>query len=281
MKVIETVHEMQKIADRIKARGKTIGFVPTMGYLHEGHLSLIKEARKENSFIIVSIFVNPSQFAPNEDLAKYPRDFKRDMELCRKERVDYIFYPSEDEMYPTKELAFVEVERITESLCGRTRPTHFKGVASVVAKLFNIVKPTRAYFGQKDYQQSLVIKKMVKDLNFDLDIKVCSIVREADGLAMSSRNRYLSSAERKEAVVLNKSLERAKWMIMQGERRSSAIKHGIKELINDTSARVDYIEVRNADNLLELDVVHGRVVIAIAVYFGETRLIDNKLFDVE
>jgi len=281
MKVIETTHEMQKIADRIKARGKTIGFVPTMGYLHEGHLSLVKGARAENSFVVVSIFVNPSQFGAGEDLDKYPRDFKRDMELCRKERVDYIFYPSDEEMYPTKQLAFVEVERITSCLCGRTRPTHFKGVASVVAKLFNIVKPTRAYFGQKDYQQSLVIRKMVKDLNFDVQIKVCPIVREEDGLAMSSRNKYLNSSERKEAVVLSKSLERARWMIAQGEKRTAAIKHEMKKMINGTFGRVDYIEIRNANNLSELDVIGGKIVIALAVYFGSTRLIDNKIIDVD
>ena len=281
MKIIETVKEMQKYADKIRQKNRTIGFVPTMGYLHEGHLSLIRKAKQECSFVVVSIFVNPAQFGPNEDFKHYPTDFKRDLELCKKEGVDIIFYPDEKEVYPKIQLTWVEVKKITEGLCEKSRPTHFKGVATVVAKLFNIVKPHKAYFGQKDYQQSLVIRKMVLDLNFDVEIVTCPIVREEDGLAISSRNKYLTKEEREQATVLIKSLERAKWLIAQGERRSGSVKAEIKKMIKETPlAKTDYIEIRNALNLDEIDVLKGKVLIALAVFFGKARLIDNMILDV-
>jgi pantoate--beta-alanine ligase len=280
MKVIQSVKEMQKLADKIRSRNKTIGFVPTMGFLHEGHLSLIKKAKQENSFVVVSIFVNPTQFGKGEDLTKYPKDVKHDLELCKKEKVDFIFYPSEEEIYPKLQLTWVNVDKITKDLCGKTRPTHFKGVTTIVAKLFNIVKPTKAYFGQKDYQQSLIIRKMVLDLNFDTKIIVLPTVREQDGLAMSSRNKYLNEKQRKEALVLFKSLEKAKWLIKQGERRASAIKHEIKRMIKETSGEIDYIEIRNSNNLDNVDVLKGKILIALAVKFGKARLIDNKVINV-
>ena len=281
MKVIEDIKDMQKYVEKIKLKRRTIGFVPTMGYLHEGHLNLIRRARQECDFVVVSIFVNPTQFGPDEDLKDYPRDFKRDRELCKNEKVDFIFYPDEKDMYPRVQLSWINVEKITDCLCGKTRPTHFMGVATIIAKLFNIIRPTKAYFGQKDYQQTLVIRKMALDLNFDVEIVVSPTVREEDGLAMSSRNNYLRKEERKEAVVLFKALERAKWMIAKGEKRASGVKHDLKKMINETSAKIDYIEIRNAANLDEADVLKGRILVALAVFFGKTRLIDNIIIDVD
>lgn len=281
MKVIKTVAEMQQYANEARLAGKKIGLVPTMGYLHEGHMSLVDKARFENSVVVVSIFVNPTQFAPNEDLAAYPKDFEADRKKCQEASVDVIFYPDEKEMYPNIHLTWVDVDVITKKLCGKTRPTHFRGVATVVAKLFNIIKPNKAYFGQKDYQQSLVIIKMVKDLNFDVKIVTCPIVREKDGLAMSSRNKYLSSDERKEAVVLYQSLERAKWIITEGEKRAATIKFEMKQMIQKTSGEIEYIEVLNAKNLDNLDIIKGKVLVALAVKFGKARLIDNIVIDTD
>lgn len=273
---------MQEYSDQARQKSKTIGFVPTMGYLHEGHLSLIKKAREECDIVVVSIFVNPTQFAPSEDLKQYPRDFQKDKELCEKEKADIIFCPDEKEMYPKLQLTWVNIEKITNCLCGNSRPTHFKGVATVCSKLFNIVKPHKSYFGQKDYQQSLVIRKMVLDLNFDLDIITCPIIREKDGLAMSSRNKNLSEDERKQALILHRSLEKAKWLIAQGEKRPGSIKAEIQKMFREADlARLDYFEIRNANNLDELEIIEGKILIAIAANFSNARLIDNILIDLE
>jgi len=281
MKVIETIQEMQQYVDEAKLAGKKIGLVPTMGYLHEGHMSLVDKSRFEDDITIVSIFVNPTQFGPKEDLEAYPRDFEADRKKCEESGVDVIFYPDEKEIYPNVHLTWIDVDVITDKLCGKSRPTHFRGVATIVAKLFNIVKPNKAYFGQKDYQQSLVIMKMVKDLNLDVKIVTCKIIREKDGLAMSSRNRYLNETERKEAIVLYQALERAKWIITQGEKRVESIKFEIKQMIQKTSGQIDYIEVLNAKNLDNLDVIKEKILIALAVKFGKARLIDNMVIDVD
>ena len=224
MQVIERIKEMQEVSSKLRQEGKSIGFVPTMGALHEGHLSLVRMARKDNDIVVVSVFVNPTQFGPNEDFEKYPRDFEGDRKKLEKENVDIVFYPHADEMYPPNYKTYVEVEDITTRLCGAFRPGHFRGVTTVVTKLFNIVKPTRAYFGKKDYQQFKVIKRMVEDLNMDIEIIPGEIVREPDGLAMSSRNQYLSPEERKDALALYNSLQLAKELIQKGERDPKKLK---------------------------------------------------------
>lgn len=280
MQVIKKIKEMQAYSDETRARGKIIGFVPTMGYLHEGHLSLVRAAKKDCDVVIVSIFVNPTQFGPNEDYNEYLRDFEHDSALLEKEKADILFYPSVDEMYPEEQLTLVKIDKIAEHLCGISRPTHFQGVATVVSKLFNIAKPRKAYFGQKDYQQCLVIKKMAKDLDFDIDIVTCPTVREKDGIAMSSRNKYLSHEERKSALSLNRSLVMAKKMIENGENDIEKIKRGIKEIIEkEKSAKIDYIEVLNSKNLEKIKKIKGNVIVALAVFIGKTRLIDNMLIE--
>ena len=276
MKVIAKIKGMQKYADKARQEGKTIGLVPTMGYLHKGHLSLVKKAREECDIVVTSIFVNPTQFAPGEDLEEYPRDFKRDKKLLQKEKCDVIFRPSVKEMYPEEKLTWVTVDKISRKLCGLSRPTHFQGVTTIVSKLFNAVKPHKAYFGQKDYQQSLVIRKMVKDLNIDIEIVTCPIVREKDGIAMSSRNIYLSKDERKQALVLSQSLKKAEELINKGEKNPEKIKQTITGMIKSKpSAKIDYVEILNAGNLENITKIKGRIVIALAVYIGKTRLIDN------
>lgn len=280
MQVIKKIKEMQAYSDEARARGKIIGFVPTMGYLHEGHLSLVRAAKKDCDVVIVSIFVNPTQFGPNEDFNDYPRDFEHDSALLEKEKADILFYPSVDEMYPEEQLTLVKIDKIAEHLCGISRPTHFHGVATVVSKLFNIAKPHKAYFGQKDYQQCLVIKKMAKDLDFDIDIVTCPTVREKDGIAMSSRNKYLSPEERKSALSLDKSLVMAKKMIENGENDIEKIKRHIKEMIEkEKSAKIDYIEILNSKNLEKIKKIKGNVIVALAVFIGKTRLIDNMLIE--
>lgn len=276
---------MKATVDELRAQGKSIGFVPTMGYLHAGHLSLVKEARKNNDIVVVSIYVNPAQFAPHEDLETYPRDFERDENLCDKEGTDYIFYPDDQKMYPERYQTYIRVTEIEKKLCGISRPIFFQGIATVCTKLFNIVKPTHAYFGQKDYQQSLIIKQLVKDLNLDLNIVVCPIVREKDGLAMSSRNEYLSENERKEAVCLYEAWNLGKKMIEAGERNSETIKKKMKEHIeNYNFPKIDYIEIYNAEDLSEFEnhtIKEGReIVIALAAMVGKTRLIDNVVFEI-
>jgi pantoate--beta-alanine ligase len=278
MRVVKKIKVMQKLADKYRAEKKIIGFVPTMGYLHEGHLSLVKIAKKKSDLCVVSIFVNPLQFGPQEDYHIYPRNFSRDKKLLKDLGVDIIFYPEVKEMYPEEQLTFVQVKKLSAGLCGRSRPGHFEGVATVVAKLFNIVKPHIAVFGQKDYQQAVIIKKMVKDLNFDVKIIVAPTVREKDGLACSSRNSYLSEKERKEAVVLYQSLLLAKKMIAEGERNpEEIIKEMTKLITTKSSGKIDYIEIVDANTLQPVKEIRGKVCIALAVFFNKARLIDNIL----
>ncbi|MEO0087294.1 MAG: pantoate--beta-alanine ligase [candidate division WOR-3 bacterium] len=278
MKVVKKIKEMQKIADQLRKKGKIIGFVPTMGYLHKGHLSLVKIAKRKSDVCVVSIFVNPLQFGPKEDYQIYPRDFQRDKKLLAELGVDIIFYPSEKEMYPEPCLTYVQVKKLSEGLCGRSRPGHFEGVATVVTKLFNIVKPHIAVFGQKDYQQAVIIKKMAKDLNFDIKIIVAPTVREKDGLACSSRNIYLNEKERKEATVLYRSLMLAKKMIKEGEKDPEKIIKEMEKIITtESSGKIDYIEIVDAKTLEPLKEITGKVCIALAVFFGKARLIDNIL----
>jgi len=281
MKIITTVKEMQTEAEKLRQRGKVIGLVPTMGYLHEGHLSLIRIARKKADVVVISIFVNPTQFGPNEDLGKYPRDIKRDEKLASETGVDIIFCPSNEEMYPERYLTYVTVEKITETLCGTSRPGHFRGVTTICAKLFNIVKPHFAVFGEKDYQQAVIIKHMIRDLNLDMELITGPIVREADGLAMSSRNAYLSPAERQDALVLNRSLKFAEEMIRNGEKRTEVIIKAVKKMIEEKkSTRVDYVSVVDPDTLASLEKIEDKALIALAVFVGDTRLIDNRIVKV-
>lgn len=269
---------MQQHAERIRMEGKTIGFVPTMGYLHEGHLSLIRIARKTSDVLVVSIYVNPTQFGPDEDLDQYPRDFKRDEAAAAEEGADILFYPSNEEMYPDGYLTNVTVEEITQTLCGVSRPAHFQGVTTICTKLFHAVKPHFAVFGQKDYQQSVVIRRMVQDLNFDLKIVIGPIIREPDGLAMSSRNVYLSREERKEALLLQKALSQLKKRIEQGERQTEPLIREMTGLIQSgIHTRIDYIRIVHPDTLQDLEMIRERAVAALAVFVGKTRLIDNMI----
>ncbi len=277
MRIVYEPYEMQEIANKYREWGKTIGFVPTMGYLHKGHLSLVKEAKKNNDVTFVSIFVNPTQFAPNEDLDKYPRDIERDEELLEREGVDFLFYPTVENMYPDGFQTYVSVENLTQVLEGASRPTHFRGVTTVVSKLFNITKPHRAYFGKKDAQQLIIIKKMVEDLNFDVEIVGLPIVRESDGLAMSSRNKYLNKKEREEAVCLYKSLQKAKEMIDKGTDDAETIKQEMRKIIEKYEIpKIDYISINSLSELKELKKIEkDNTLISLAVFVGKTRLIDN------
>lgn len=281
LKLIRKINEMKRISYELRKAEKSIGFVPTMGYLHEGHLSLVRIARGENDVVVVSIFVNPTQFGPNEDYDEYPRDLERDLKLLEKENVDFVFNPSVEEMYPKGYSTYVIVEGLTEVLCGRSRPGHFKGVTTVVTKLFNIVNPTRAYFGQKDAQQFRVLKRMVEDLNMDVEMVEAPIVREADGLAMSSRNVYLSSKEREQALSLYESLNLAKKAIEDGERDVEKIKEIMRKNFSKyDKVKVDYIEIVDEKDLRQLSKVEGKVLIAVAAFVGKTRLIDNMILEV-
>jgi pantoate--beta-alanine ligase len=280
MRIISKVKEIQKVADELRKEGKIIGVVPTMGYLHEGHLSLIRLAKEKSDVVITTIFVNPLQFAPNEDYDRYPRDFERDVKLAQSAGCDIIFHPSVEEMYPQNFLTYVEVDKLTKVLEGEFRPTHFRGVTTVVAKLFNITKPHIAVFGQKDAQQALIIKQMVRDLNFDIEIIVAPIVREPDGLAMSSRNVYLSDSERKDATVLYESLKLAEKLIENGERNSKNIILKMEELIKSKpTAKIDYIAIVEPETLEKVETLsEGKeYLIALAVRIGSTRLIDNTI----
>ncbi len=282
MKIVKDVAEMQRTADEIRRSGKRLGLVPTMGYLHEGHMSLVDEARKNADVVAISIYVNPTQFAPNEDLSSYPRDFARDEKLAETRGVDIIFAPSDSVMYPHKQLAFVEIEEVSRVLEGEFRPTHFKGVASVVAKLFNIVKPHMAVFGQKDAQQAFIIRKMVSDLNFDVNIVLAPIVREEDGLALSSRNIYLSEDERKKATVLYRSLKLAQKAVGDNERNLARVRSEMLELIaSQSTGKVDYIDFVDPDTFSKVEDVGSleRVLALLAVRFGRTRLIDNMILE--
>jgi pantoate--beta-alanine ligase len=280
MRIISKVKEMQKVADELRKEGKIIGVVPTMGYLHEGHLSLIRLAKEKSDVVITTIFVNPLQFAPNEDYDRYPRDFERDVKLAQSAGCDIIFHPSVEEMYPQNFLTYVEVDKLTKVLEGEFRPTHFRGVTTVVAKLFNITKPHIAVFGQKDAQQALIIKQMVRDLNFDIEIIVAPIIREPDGLAMSSRNVYLSDSERKDATVLYESLKLAEKLIENGERNSKNIILKMEELIKSKpTAKIDYIAIVEPETLEKVETLSEgkKYLIALAVRIGSTRLIDNTI----
>lgn len=276
MKIITTIAQMQKASAKARRQGKKIGFVPTMGYLHEGHASLLRQCRKENNVVVLSIFVNPTQFGPNEDFRRYPRDKKHDVLLAKKENVDIIFYPSEKEMYPTGYLTNISVCKISNVLCGRSRPGHFDGVATVVTKLVNAVNPDVMYLGQKDAQQITVLRQLAKDLNWPLNIKVVPTVREKDGLAMSSRNKYLSTNERVQALSLYQSLQHARRLIKKGERNPKVITAYIRKIIEKNPlARIDYISCVDGNSLESVKRLKGNVLIAIAVFIGKTRLIDN------
>lgn len=277
MKTIKNIKDLRIEIDMWKKAGLSIGLVPTMGFLHEGHKSLIERAVKENDKVVVSIFVNPIQFGPNEDYDKYPRNIKKDSKLCNDAGASLIFNPEVEEMYPDKtSLTFVNVENITNCLCGAKRPGHFQGVCTIVSKLFNIVAPNKAYFGEKDAQQLSVIKQMVKDLNFPIQIIGCPIVREKDGLAKSSRNTYLSTKERQAALILSKSLKKAKIAIANGEKDTIILKNLITDnLISEPLARIDYVEILDLNSMCEIDTLNKESLIAIAVYIGKTRLIDN------
>ena len=278
MQIINTVSAMQSFCRELRMRGDVVGFVPTMGALHEGHLSLVLRAKAECDVVTASIFVNPLQFAPGEDLARYPRTFKEDCKLLEAEGVEVLFAPEAAEMYPDGAVTTVTVAGVGDRLDGASRPGHFTGVATVVAKLFNVVRPDRAYFGQKDAAQLAVIRQMVRDLNFDVELVGCPIVRDADGLALSSRNRYLSATERQEALVLNAALSRMKQMIAEGERDSATlIRGGMEAFRTVTGVRVDYLSVVDASTLLPVTSAHSGTLVAIAAYVGNTRLIDNFL----
>lgn len=280
MLIANEISKTREIIREERKKGKEIALVPTMGYLHEGHLTLVREAKKSGAFVVMSIFVNPLQFGPNEDFDRYPRDIERDARLAEEAGVDLIFNPGVEEMYPTTNLTTVVVDRLGDCLCGTSRPTHFNGVTTVVSKLFNIVQPDRAYFGQKDYQQYLIIKQMVRDLNFPIEIVPVPIVREYDGLALSSRNVYLSPEQREEALVLQRSLKVAEEWIRQGERRGAFIEEKMKEMINnESSGEIDYVDLRHPETLERVEMIEDRVLIALAVRFGSTRLIDNKLVE--
>ncbi|WP_456402940.1 pantoate--beta-alanine ligase [Persephonella sp.] len=275
--LVEKISEMKSVTKRLRFEGRSIGFVPTMGFLHEGHVSLIRRSKQDNDITVVSIFVNPLQFGENEDFDRYPRDLNRDLEILREEKVDYLFYPSHKEMYPDGFSTTVEVKGITEKLCGAFRPGHFKGVTTVVLKLFNIIKPDRAYFGLKDFQQYKVIERMVRDLNLDVEIVGCPIVREKDGLAMSSRNRYLTDNERKGAVLLSQALFEAKKMFDLGINDVSKLKEEMKKIIqsNPEVREIQYIEIVDSETFEEKVKAEKGDLIALAVFVGDTRLIDN------
>ncbi len=278
MQIINTVPAMQSFCRELRMRGVVLGFVPTMGALHEGHLSLVRRAKAECDVVAASIFVNPLQFAPGEDLARYPRTFEEDCKLLEAEGVEALFAPDAEEMYPDGALTTVTVAGIGDRLDGASRPGHFAGVATIVAKLFNVVRPDRAYFGQKDAAQLAVIRQMVRDLNFDVELVGCPIVRDRDGLALSSRNRFLSATERQQALVLPAALARMKQMIAEGERDSATlIRGGMEAFQTVTGVRVDYLSVVDARTLLPVASVHSGTLVAIAAYVGNTRLIDNFL----
>ncbi len=279
MKIINSIAPMQSFAEALRLQGKKISFVPTMGYFHEGHLDLMREARKMADCLVVSIYVNPTQFGPKEDLSKYPRDFDRDSKMAQDVGVDVIFYPPNEEMYPENYQTYVNVEKVTQNLCGLSRPGHFRGVTTICNKLFNIVKPHVAVFGKKDYQQFITIKRMVTDMNLDLEIIGLPTVREADGLAMSSRNVYLKENERVSALNLVKSLKLAQKLYDSGERKSSRILSEVTGLIKSAPyTDIDYVKICDTATIADIDKIVDQAVIALAVKVGATRLIDNHVF---
>lgn len=279
MEIIRTVNEMKAFSSRSRRAGKSIAFVPTMGYFHEGHLSLMREARKRGDLLIISLFVNPTQFGPNEDLKNYPRDFERDRKMAEEVGVDILFAPEAIDMYPPSHQTIVRVEKVTQNLCGRSRPTHFQGVTTVVLMLFEIVMPHVAIFGEKDYQQLATIQQMVRDLHMSVEVLGMPTVRETDGLAMSSRNTYLQPEERKAARSLYRSLQKAKELLQKGERKADRILLEMNAILQSESlARIDYVQICDAHTLQDVDRIEGDVVVALAVYLGKTRLIDNLVF---
>lgn len=280
MEVAETIKSVRRLVKAARSKGNKIGLVPTMGALHIGHICLIEKAVKECDFVVVSIFINPTQFGPAEDFEKYPRSFESDLEICRKAGVDIVFAPSPQEMYKKENLTWVNVEKLTEPLCGRSRPRHFRGVTTVCAKLFNIVEPDVAYFGQKDAQQAIVIKRMVADLNMPLEIVVCPTVREPDGLAVSSRNKYLSEQQRKDATCIYKSLKKCESLVEAGTTDSKTIIGEMKQILNQVSSiEIEYISIVDAESLQELERIAGKALAAVAVKIGSARLIDNIVVD--
>ena len=281
MKKITTIKEMKAVVRELKSRGKTIGFVPTMGYLHEGHLSLVRKSTQSAEATVVSIFVNPAQFGPKEDFKEYPRDLNRDQQLLEREGVDYLFYPGSEEMYPQGYRTYVRVQDLEEKLCGRSRPGFFKGVCTVVLKFFNIVDPDVTFFGQKDAQQAIILRRMVEDLHLDVKIEVLPIVRDEGGLALSSRNEYLNSKEKEAAFALPRSLQEAKKIIKAGERRAAVIIKKVEETIRQQPlAKIDYIEIVGLDELKPIEMIKDESLLALAVVVGKTRLIDNLMIEI-
>lgn len=276
MKVIDSIDEMRQFVKGVHRANKTIAFVPTMGALHEGHVSLIRKARQKGDCVVVSIFLNPIQFPDRQDLKNYPKPFKKDIGVCERYHVDAVFCPAQKEMYPTGFSTYVAEEVLSQALCGKYRPGHFRGVTTVVAKLFNIVEPDIAFFGEKDAQQALIIQKMVCDLGWDIKIEVMPTVREDDGLALSSRNNLLSARERQQALSLNEALFMAKVMVLGGERSVAKVKNKMRKLIaSQSKARLDYIEIVDRESLTKMNSIRGKILIALAVKFGKVRLIDN------
>lgn len=281
MRVVSSIKEVRDAVREWRKEGLTVGFVPTMGYLHEGHKSLIDRTVKENDRVVVSIFINPIQFGPKEDLQSYPRDLERDSKLCDDSGVNIIFTPQKEEMYPEGFSTSVNMTGLTENLCGKSRPVHFSGVCTVVTKLFNIVTPDKAYFGEKDAQQLAIIKRMVNDLNMNVEVVGCPIIREEDGLAKSSRNTYLSKEERETAVILNKSLKIGLEAINSGERNSRSVIDLIKRNIeSEKLAKIDYVQVVDLLSMKDVETIEKSVLVAMAVYIGKTRLIDNFIFEI-
>jgi pantoate--beta-alanine ligase len=279
MEVLKTIKAMKEFSFQARRAGKTIAFVPTMGFFHEGHLSLMREGRRRGDFLIVSLFVNPTQFAPHEDLKNYPKDFERDSQMAEDVGTDILFAPEADEMYPPDHQTYVLVEKVTQNLCGRSRPTHFRGVTTVVMMLFEIVTPHVAIFGEKDYQQLVTIRQMVRDLHMSVEVVGMPTVREADGLAMSSRNTYLLSEQRKAALSLYRSLQRARELLEKGEQRASRILDEMNGILrSEPLVRMDYAQICDAYTLQDVDRIEGDVVVALAAYLGKTRLIDNLVY---
>jgi pantoate--beta-alanine ligase len=280
MEVAKTISSVRSLVKAARSEGKTVGLVPTMGALHIGHISLIEAAVRQTNFVVVSIFVNPTQFCPGEDLEEYPRPFDADCQICRKAGVDVVFAPTADQMYPAENLTWVMVEKLTEPLCGRFRPGHFRGVTSVCTKLFNIVAPDVAFFGQKDAQQAVVIKRMVADLNMPLEIVVCPTVRESDGLAVSSRNQYLTTEQRQDATYVYRSLKKCQEMIETGVRGTEKILTEMRRVLQQVpSIEIEYVSIVDAATLQDTDEVAGKILAAVAVNIGPARLIDNILVD--
>lgn len=282
MEITGSIAEVRNTVREWRRQGLSVGLVPTMGFLHEGHESLIVKAAEENDRVVVSDFVNPIQFGVNEDLSTYPRDIEKDKKLCEKAGADLIFHPQPEEMYAEDFSTYVETQKASAGLCGKSRPAHFRGVCTVVCKLFHIVTPDRAYFGQKDAQQMAVIRRMVRDLNMDIEIVGCPIIREADGLAKSSRNTYLNAEERRAALVLSRAIFHGEEKIKQGERKAEIIVREMKEMIEaEPLARIDYVEMVDADSIEPMERAEGRVLVAMAVYIGTTRLIDNFIVEIQ